>query len=571
MPDDQWSWDLPKHAKSSDDTAKAAPGKPEPTKFAVTRSQIRSRLRPRRIRRVIRAPKRAARVADGGDFGRTVALTIAGTVVPGLGLIAANRRRAGAIVLGIFLALSVGLGLWALIDRSSLVAAAVNPTLLKVVGVLLALLGLLWVWVVVATHLSLSRGPLPPGRRIAASVLVGALAFVVAAPMAVAARYSYDQAGLVSTVFTNVRDSDSATRPSDAPTHHRNPWAKKPRVNVLLLGSDAGRDRFGTRTDTVMVASIDTKTGDTTLISLPRNTAKMPFPADSPLAQHYPYGFTDGNGDNPEFFLNAMYGNVPANLPADVLGKTDDLGADAMKLSVGEATGLKIDYYVMINLAGFRELIDALGGITVNINTYVAIGGNTDRGIPPQDWLEPGPKQHLDGDKALWFARGRYGADDYQRMDRQRCVVNAIIDQANPANVLTRYEAIAGAGKEIVRTDIPQEALPAFVELATTVKGDGNVRSLVFKHGVHGFVSGNPDFDLMREQVKKSIGEAKRPPTKSDSDKSDKDSDDSSDSSDDSGDSGESSPSSSPTAQSESAKDACAWQPEVAASAQPPR
>jgi LCP family protein required for cell wall assembly len=547
VPDDQWSWELPKRAQSSGDESSAAPAaNPQ-----------------RRNRRAERTPRRAARAADSQDFGRTVALTIAGTVVPGLGLIAANRRRAGGIVLGLFLALIIGIGLWALLDFGSLVAAAVNPTLLKVIGVLLAVLGLVWVCVVVATHLSLSRGPLPPGRRIAASVLVGVLAFLVAAPMAVAARYSYDQAGLVSTVFQGAKERDSATRPSDAPTHRRDPWANKPRVNVLLLGSDAGRTRYGTRTDTVMVASIDTKTGDTTLVSLPRNTANMPFPEDSPLAEHYPYGFGDGNGDNPEFFLNAMYGNLPATVEKDVLGKTDDLGADALKLSVGAATGLKIDYYVMINLAGFRELINALGGITVNINSYVAIGGDTDRGIPPSDWLEPGADQHLDGEKALWFARGRYGSDDYQRMDRQRCVVNAIIDQANPANVLTRYEAIAGAGKQIVQTDIPQEALPAFVTLATTVKSDGNVRSLVFKHGVHGFISGSPDFDLMREQVHKSIGETKKPPKKSGG---------SDDKKDDNGDSNsDGSASASPSAQSESTDDACAWQPEVAASAQPPR
>jgi LCP family protein required for cell wall assembly len=141
-----------------------------------------------------------------------------------------------------------------------------------------------------------------------------------------------------------------------------------------------------------------------------------------------------------------MYDNVPATVPKNILGKTDNLGADVLKLSVGEAIGLKIDYYVLIDLAGFKKLIDALGGITVNINTYVAIGGSTDEHRPPNSWLHPGANQHLNGAKALWFARGRYGADDFQRMDRQRCVVDAIIQQANPANVLTRYEAIALAG-----------------------------------------------------------------------------------------------------------------------------
>ena len=135
-------------------------------------------------------------------------------------------------------------------------------------------------------------------QRLVGGVLVGVLAFAVAAPMAVAARYSYDQASLVSSVFKSEKDTKSATRPSgwdadatEAPGEPQpsvDPWAKKPRLNLLLLGGDAGKGRTGTRTDTVIVASIDTKTGDTTLISLPRNTGRMPFPADSPAAQVLP-------------------------------------------------------------------------------------------------------------------------------------------------------------------------------------------------------------------------------------------------------------------------------------------
>ena len=83
-------------------------------------------------------------------------------------------------------------------------------------------------------------------------------------------------------------------------------------------------------------------------------------------------------------------------------------------------------------------------------------------------------------------------------MDRQRCVINAIIKQANPANMLARYEDIAKAGKDIVYTDMPREVLPLMVDLSLRVK-DGNVRSVVFKHGVDGFLSPDPDFALMRQ------------------------------------------------------------------------
>ena len=79
-----------------------------------------------------------------------------------------------------------------------------------------------------------------------------------------------------------------------------------------------------------------------------------------------------------------MYRNLPHSVPKEVLGPTDNLGADALKLSVGEALGLPVDYYVLINLEGFSQMIDALGGIRLNVNTYIPIGGNSDLGIPPE-------------------------------------------------------------------------------------------------------------------------------------------------------------------------------------------
>ncbi len=507
-------------------------------------------------------PRRAADPRD--NFRRTILFTVAGTLLPGLGLIAAKRRLTGGIILGTFVACILAVATWAVVDLNSLISLAVHPRFLRTLPIVLAGITLIWVSVIVFSHVSLrSLSPRQP-HRVVCSILVGALAFAVAAPLAVAARYSYDQAGLVSTVFQTEGKSRSATRPTMRPTNRRDPWAGTPRVNILLLGGDAGADRTGNRTDTVILASIDTHTGDTVMFSLPRNTGRMPFPENSKLHKYYPNGFTNGNGDNAEFFLNSMYDNLPKKVPADVLGPTDNLGADALKLSVGEALGLKVDYYMLINLAGFKKLINALGGITVNINTYIPKGGNSDLHIPPKTYLHPGPNQHLNGGDALWYARGRYGSDDFARMDRQRCVVNAVINQANPANVLARYEAIAKASKDIVRTDIPQEVLPSMVNLSMRVK-DGNVRSIVFRHGSDGFSSPDPDFGKMRYRVKVALGEVKKLPSspkpttsatspkKSSSPKK------------------SATPSAKSTTESEDVNDSCAYKPEVAATAQPPR
>ena len=546
MPDEPKEWSIP-----PDDSSDSAGGSErlDPTQPADDHPPL--------------PPRRAK--ADN-DFGRTVGFTIAGTAIPGLGLIVAKRRLVGGIILGVFVTAVLVVGLWAAVDLKGLLSVAVRPAVLNTLAIALLVVALLWVGVIVATHLALRRRPTGSQRAIGA-VLVGLLAFAVAAPMAVSARYSYDQANLVSTVFKSDKNTKSATRPTlgGQPTvkgEAPDPWKDKPRVNILLLGGDAGPDRTGTRTDTIILASIDTTTGDTTLFSLPRNTGRMPFPSGSPLRKYYPNGFTNGDGNNAEYFLNAMYDNVPQTVPKDVLGETDNLGADALKLSVGTALGLDVDYYVLINLQGFAKMVNALGGITVNINTYIPMGGNTDLHIPPKKYLKPGPDQHLNGEDALWYARGRYGSDDFARMDRQRCVINAIIKQANPTNMLARYEQIAKASKDIVVTDMPQEVLPLMVDLSLRAK-DGNVRSIVFKHGVDGFSSPDPDFPLMRERVKAALKEA--------------------DSGGPSTDTTSSSPStSSPSSpkstkpkkkktESEDVDKTCAFQPDVAATAQPAR
>ena len=90
---------------------------------------------------------------------------------------------------------------------------------------------------------------------------------------------------------------------------------------------------------------------------------------------------------------------------------------------------------------GSRQALDRVG-ITVNVNYYVPINGITGEELP-DDYIAPGPDQHMDGYTALQFARGRYGLTDYDRMDRQRCAVKAIIDAADPVTLLSQYQGFA--------------------------------------------------------------------------------------------------------------------------------
>ncbi|MBT0770359.1 LCP family protein [Kineosporia sp. J2-2] len=264
------------------------------------------------------------------------------------------------------------------------------------------------------------------------------------------------------------------------------------RYNVLLLGGDTGPTRVGTRPDSINLASVDEKTGRTALFSLPRNLQNVPFPAGSPAAKALPHGYDCGD----DCLLNAVYkyGNDnPSLFPG-----TQDPGAEAMMQAVEGVTGLKVNYYVIIDLRGFQSLIDAVGGIDILVTARTPIGGGS---APIHGWIETGD-QHLDGYHALWYARSRATTSDYDRMARQRCVMTAMVNQLDPATVLKNFQSIASAGSEVMATDIPANRLPAFLNLAQKAKGS-NIRSVQFVPPV--IVPKAPDFAEIRRQVAATV------------------------------------------------------------------
>jgi len=451
-----------------------------------------------------------------GSGARAAGLTLVSALVPGLGFVLSGRRKLGAFVITLWVGLLALGAYFGFARRESVIDLLVDPRELLIAAVVVGFLGFCWICVVVASHRLLRPITLSAGGRFAGSAFVGLICFAIAVPTTVAAQSVLAQRDLVGSVFASQGDSESATRPELG--NQKDPWADTPRLNILLLGADDGAGRTGTRTDTVMVASIDTKTGDTALMSLSRNWMRMPFPADSPLHKVYPDGFWDpslGNVEQPEFYLDAMYDTIPKLHPG-ILGKSDNEGADVLKVAVGAAMGLDISYYMQVNLAGFQSMVDALGGITVNINYKVPIGGDYGTGegagaaTLPSSYLQPGPNQKLDGHDALWFARGRYGLSDESRQERQRCTINAIVDSANPSTLVTKYQQIAAAGKQLLRTDIPQELLPAFIDLGLKVK-DATVSNVNLDKSKNFPTGKNPDYAAMRKLVQQAINPATTP------------------------------------------------------------
>jgi LCP family protein required for cell wall assembly len=454
--------------------------------------------------------------ARGEGFGALLALTALGAVVPGSGLVVSGLRRTGWAVVAVSVAVGATLG-WLLVsgDMASLgLRLATRPGALLAVAVAAPAVALTWGAVIVVGHVRLRRTPLTAAQQAVSALVVAALVTVVVVPGAVATRYATAQRSLVLTVFDEPETERTVRlhfRPADQPADElavpdveaRDPWAGTPRINVLLLGTDAGDDRKGTRADTMIVASIATHTGDTVLFGLPRNLAGPRFAEGTAAARQFPRGFYPGGRGCPasDCLLNAVWNWAEAN--AHLFPGVDEPGLVATRDAVSGTLALPIDYYAVVNLQGFVDVVDAIGGVRIDVERRLPIGGIDAEGnsVEPSGYIQPG-EQLLDGFTALWYARSRAGSDDYDRMRRQRCTIAAVVHQAEPARLARAFPRLAASAQRNVETDIRASELDAFVELARRVQ-HGTLRSLPFTNEV--VDTGHPDYAAIRALVRQAV------------------------------------------------------------------
>ncbi len=170
-------------------------------------------------------------------------------------------------------------------------------------------------------------------------------------------------------------------------------------------------------------------------------------------------------------------------------------------MAIEGITGLEMNYWAMVNLQGFKDLVDAVGGVTLNVRQPIPVG------LPHEDYfrhIPPGTRK-LNGVDTLWFARAREGSDDYSRMARQKCVMNAMLQQVSPQSALRNFQSIAKASSEMLSTNLPRREVGRFVDLALKAKGQ-KVSSLSLVPPL--INTGDPDIDLVREKVAAAIDRA---------------------------------------------------------------
>jgi polyisoprenyl-teichoic acid--peptidoglycan teichoic acid transferase len=142
-----------------------------------------------------------------------------------------------------------------------------------------------------------------------------------------------------------------------------------------------------------------------------------------------------------------------------------------------------------------------VGGVRMDVQERTAIGGI---GSPIRGWIEAG-EQKLTGDQALWYSRSRVQNDDFSRMGRQKCVMNAMLHQLSPQKVLFNVEKIASSSKALLTTNIPKSELDVFVDLALKAKKQ-KVSTVSLVPPV--IYTGNPDFKKVRRLINEAIDKA---------------------------------------------------------------
>ena len=224
------------------------------------------------------------------------------------------------------------------------------------------------------------------------------------------------------------------------------PSSKQPWTTILLLGTDEGPGNFGARTDTIILAAVQHATGRAAAFGIPRNLAQVPLgkkgrPSKEPL--------------------NAIFG----------LNGAGEQGAGALKQAVSNLLGIRVDYYALVNLVGFADLVDALGGVEIVVKERLRDEVTRPAWGEPKPKIDvrPGERRRFYGREALAYVRSRKDSSDYTRMARQRCFLSAMADQLDPVRALRNFGSLAKTIETNVRTDIPLNRLPSLVRLVSSV------------------------------------------------------------------------------------------------------
>jgi LCP family protein required for cell wall assembly len=453
----------------------------------------------------------------GDTYVRRLLRALLSALIPGAGQIVAGTRRRGCVMLAVAILLLIAGVVIGLQGVDLVLSWVIQPSVLLGLLVLNVALLAFRLFAVVDAYRTPEAGSrvadvrsTPPDgadglstsqtsatQSSASKVLAGAglvaLLLITIAPHAAAGYYTYLSRDLLTTVFVDEEATTSTSTSLPLPTTTSVPTVASTsttaatstslttsttqappdttpaievgddqRLTILLIGSDAGYGRTGSRADSIMVATLDLQTGQAALFGIPRNTGSVPLSGAA------------ANALGTEVYvdlISSLYSDARDHPELAPQGK--DPGAVVLRDAVSKLLDIPVDYYAVVDMGGFVDLVDAFGGVTLNVKTRVRV--RISPPTPDGEWkiydIEPG-KRHLSGLEALAFARSRTGADDYARMHRQRCVLAGLLYQNGPAEMLLKFPKIVKAIQKSLRTDIPIDRLRDLIKIRSKIQSD---------------------------------------------------------------------------------------------------
>lgn len=249
------------------------------------------------------------------------------------------------------------------------------------------------------------------------------------------------------------------------------------RVNVLLVGVDELPQRGTQLTDTMMVVSLDPDSGASAMVSIPRDLYGAPLPG----------------GGIWENKLNALMALTNANRAEFPLG-----GVGTLKATLSNLLGVDIHYFAAINLLGFKQVIDAIGGVDVRVERAINDPSYYDEfDVHTGFVLKPG-LHHMDGHLALAYVRSRHGIgdDDFTRAARQQQLLTAVREKLTAGNLLVSLPGLLDAVQNLIATDVPSDRIPDLAQAVqeadtsdvTRVVIEPPLVTPVINHPVHGYI-----------------------------------------------------------------------------------
>lgn len=420
------------------------------------------------VRHPVRAasgtPRRRASRAAGQRRGRIpddlrrAAAALASATVPGLGQLLNGRRRlARWFAVPALLLLTVVVVVVATRSPARLFAAIVSPTAMAALLALnVVLLG--WRLAAVAHAFFDRRYPARSGRAGAAGLVLALAAVVV--PHGLANAWGTSAQATFAHVFGGDRDAGpgqlvAASRPEPGPDD---------RLTILLVGIDAAAPGATPMTDAMVVVSVDPVGASVTVLSLPPDLARVPL--------------ADGNVFGPKLSsLMAYADRHPEDFPEG--------GLRALQGAVGALLGIEVHYGARLDYRGFVELVDALGGLDVDVArgfqapSYDGLGINPD-GV--QGWAVAAGPNHFDGWEALAYARVRLapGEDEVTRAGRQQAILLALRDRlGTEGSLLWSLPGLVTAFGDLVTTNLPTARLPDLAAIVEEMDPDAVVGAVL--------------------------------------------------------------------------------------------